>query len=298
MADDGDDKLFAYTLDSGARDETKDFDLDADNGDPRGVWSDGTTIWVADGFIDDKLFAYTLGGARFAVQDLDTRGETSDPRGIWSNGTTIWVADRENQAHRTLVAFDLPEYSGAGLSGLTISSTINSGLPSQAVLSPKFVPDNYAYTARVAYVKHSVVSVTVTPTVLDSTATVRVTVNNGADVGTGTTSDGDIYYTVSDLNVGSNVIQIEVAAGGVTWRYIVEVNRAEFGLAAGNTAARGVWSDGTTIWVADTIADKVFAYTLDSGTWDPRQGCHPARRKWRPHRHLVRRRHHLGGRRW
>ena len=264
VADWREDKLFAYRLDSGARAADRDVVLAADNDDPRGVWSDDTYIWVAD-WREDKLYAYTLAsGARFAAQDLDVSGETYSLRGIWSNGTTIWVADRENQDHRTLVAFDLPEYLGAGLSGLTISSTIDSGLPSPAVLSPRFDHDHDAYTARVAYVKDSVVSVTVTPTVFDSTATVTVTVNNGADVVTGTTSDGDMYHTVSDLNVGSNVIRIEVAAGGVTWEYIVEVNRAEFGLAVNNGFdAEGIWSNGHTIWVADDVDDKLFAYTLD-----------------------------------
>ena len=30
----------------------------------------------------------------------------------------------------------------------------------------------------------------------------------------------------------------------------------------------GVWSDGTTVWVADSAADKIFAYVLTSGARD------------------------------
>ena len=60
------DKLLAYTLATGARNPTKDIVFPADtagtsvpNGAPRGLWSDGTTVWVMDSD-DDKLYAYTL----------------------------------------------------------------------------------------------------------------------------------------------------------------------------------------------------------------------------------------------
>ena len=45
---DEDEKLYAYTLATGAYDSSKDITLHTDNGDPQGIWSDGTTIWVAD----------------------------------------------------------------------------------------------------------------------------------------------------------------------------------------------------------------------------------------------------------
>ena len=93
VADDADDKLYAYTLSSGARDTTKEFTLHSDNSDPTGTWSDGTTIWVADD-VDDKLYAYTLsGGARDTAKEFSLHSDNSDPTGTWSDGTTIWVAN-------------------------------------------------------------------------------------------------------------------------------------------------------------------------------------------------------------
>ena len=61
------------------------------------MWSDGTTIWVADAS-DDKLYAYTLaGGARDTSKEFALAGGTpfssnnnGAPTGIWSDGTTIW----------------------------------------------------------------------------------------------------------------------------------------------------------------------------------------------------------------
>ena len=61
----------------------------------RGIWSDGTTMWVADS-ADDKIYAYDLAtGGRDPAQDIDTLDAAGNTRsrGIWSNGTTMWVAD-------------------------------------------------------------------------------------------------------------------------------------------------------------------------------------------------------------
>ena len=99
IADDEDDKLYAYTLATGAYDSSKDITLHSDNGDPQGIWSDGTTIWVADDE-DDKLYAYALsGGTRqdgtnsTTNQEFSLHADNGDPAGIWSDGTTIWVAN-------------------------------------------------------------------------------------------------------------------------------------------------------------------------------------------------------------
>ncbi|MYH97720.1 MAG: hypothetical protein F4129_14590, partial [Acidimicrobiia bacterium] len=69
--------------------------LAAANQASRGVWSDGTTVWVADSS-QDKIYAYSLAdGSRDATKDIDdlNAAGANHPRGIWSNGTTLWVAD-------------------------------------------------------------------------------------------------------------------------------------------------------------------------------------------------------------
>ena len=80
-----------------ARVSSKDFDtLDAaDNESPTGIWSDGTTMWVAD-YSDDKIYAYSMATkARVSSKDFDTldAADNESPTGIWSDGTTMWVAD-------------------------------------------------------------------------------------------------------------------------------------------------------------------------------------------------------------
>ncbi len=90
-------KLFAYTLSDGARDSAKDFNTlsAAGNTAHQGLWSDGTTMWVADA-TDDKIYAYNLSTrARDSAKDFNNlaAGGNSFPAGIWSNGNTMWVAD-------------------------------------------------------------------------------------------------------------------------------------------------------------------------------------------------------------
>ena len=139
-----------------------DISLHSDNSVPRGVWSDGTTIWVSNNFSrtgsGNKLFAYTLvTGARDAGRDFSTLSAAGNesPEGIWSDGTTMWVADRT---------------------------------------------DNKVYA-----------------------------------------------YKMSDKSNDST---------------------KEFNLDSDNTLPAGLWSDGTTMWVLDNGLDKIFAYTLSSGTRD------------------------------
>ena len=68
----------------------------AGNANPRGIWANATTMWVADDE-DDKLYAYTLAtGAYDSSKDISLHTDNGSSKGIWSNGTTIWVADDED----------------------------------------------------------------------------------------------------------------------------------------------------------------------------------------------------------
>ncbi|MXZ78713.1 MAG: cadherin-like beta sandwich domain-containing protein, partial [Acidimicrobiia bacterium] len=95
----GNETIFAYTLATKQRDPSKDIHVRQPGafGDAhvRDIWSDGTTMWVANHF-EAKLFAYTLAdGQRDPANDLDTDGAGGNeaPMGLWSDGTTMWVSD-------------------------------------------------------------------------------------------------------------------------------------------------------------------------------------------------------------
>ena len=78
---------------------------DAGNRAPEGIWSDGTTMWVADR-TDDKLYAYGFDGSRKAALDMDLHADNKDPRGIWGNEDTIWVANDTGGGIRKIFAYN------------------------------------------------------------------------------------------------------------------------------------------------------------------------------------------------
>ncbi len=95
------DKLFAYTLDGGLRDSSKDHDdlIAAGNRSVRGIWSDGRTMWVAD-WAGEKIYSYAMDTwQRDTGKEFNTlvAAGNDDPLGIWSDGTTMWVVDQRDK---------------------------------------------------------------------------------------------------------------------------------------------------------------------------------------------------------
>ena len=71
----------------------------AGNNSPTGLWSDGTTLWVAD-YQDKKIYAYNLSTkAPDPNNDFNTlqAAGNNSPTGLWSDGTTLWVADYQDK---------------------------------------------------------------------------------------------------------------------------------------------------------------------------------------------------------
>ena len=112
------DSLFAYDIASG--DLLAEYELSSANDDPRGIWSDGVTIWVSDHGAK-RLIAYRLpvlpdaetdsgeegadGEARELERNRDEefpntvlrRASNNSPRGIWSDGDVMYVADESDE---------------------------------------------------------------------------------------------------------------------------------------------------------------------------------------------------------
>ena len=115
-----------------SRDSGSDFTLDAANGYPTGIWSDGTTMWVAD-FEDAKLYAYRMSDrSRDSGKDFNTLFAAGNkfPEGIWSAGSTMWVASRDDAK---LYAYDwnnpatgAPTITGAVRVGETLAAGTRS----------------------------------------------------------------------------------------------------------------------------------------------------------------------------
>ena len=133
VLDGGKNALFAYDLATGEL--IAEYALDSANNDPRGLWSDGVTIWVSDHGAK-RLFAY-----RIVAQDTETatgedeeaaplervrdeefanlsRASNNSPRGIWSDGDVMYVAD---ESDGKVYSYNLPDAIDARLATLTLS---------------------------------------------------------------------------------------------------------------------------------------------------------------------------------
>ena len=201
----------------------------AGNDKPRGIWSDGDTMWVADDS-DDKIYAYDMATkGRVPSLDIDTlaaAGNTT-PAGIWSDGDTMWVLDNGSLgpplvdgkifAYKMVDDPATPENEfGARDAGEDFNS-----------LFPPLDPDDSDYPLPAAYI--------------------------GADIW----SNGETLW-VSDRYDGRLVaydLETKARQGGEDFS---ESYLSNFGI----TDPRGIWSDGDTMWVTDGVDDKIYAFTL------------------------------------
>ncbi len=124
--------------------------------------------------------------------------------------TVYYVEVTDSSSNKTYVKVTVaPKSSDATLSALTVNDNVT--------LTPAFNSNTTAYTASV---ENTVASVTVTPTVTDENATVKV---NNTDVASGSASEA------INLTVGSNAIKVLVTAedGTTTKEYTITITRAD-----------------------------------------------------------------------
>ena len=230
---DGHGKIFAYKLSDGSRDDTKDFPLYLEsNWAARGIWSDGTTVWVSD-YEAAKLFAYTLAtGARVEASDITLHHLNDSAQGIWSDGTTIWVAqwnsDRFFAYDLATGAYDpnkdfnrtpgnryprdiwsdgttlyVPDHYGHKLFAYNMTepamdAELSALTLSGITLSPQFASSIYTYSADAAKIP---AETTVTATTNNSNAVAVIKLDGVVD------TDGTV-----GLKSGENTITVEVTA--------------------------------------------------------------------------------------
>ena len=300
VVDDGDDKLYAYDLEDKTRVSAKDFDglKAAGNEDPAGIWSDGATMWVAD-YVDDKIYAYLTGSRAWdPAQDFDTLRVPGnrDPQGIWSDGTTLWVADTgdEDTGADKLYAYDLDTKARVPAKDFdTLAAAGNNdprGLWSDG--ATMWVADTgdedtgadklYAYDldtkARVPAREFETLqgANNNAPTgIWSDGATMWVAEYR---VGCITFYDSGTCYRWGPVTYGIGIFAYDTPVGTVQISPTDPIAdpaafdrdpSLEFGRSlydAGNSHPRGLWSDGTTMWVVDDGDDKLYAYDLEDKT--------------------------------
>ena len=223
-----------------------DITLHSDNAAAYGIWSDGTTIWVAD-ITDDKLYAYALAdGTRLTSKEFDLHSDNGNPRGIWSDGDTIWVADDDDK----LYAYALADGTRQDGSGGTTNKEFDLSNDHQA---PQGMWSNGSTIWVVNDGNDNLYAYGLTGTRRD----VRdIDLDRDNHTPTGIWSDGDTIWVANfNLSLGTKLYAHDLYRGK-------RRTDLDLDLDSGNGYPRGIWSDGDTVWVADIAADKLYAYAL------------------------------------
>ena len=251
-------KLFAYLLADGTRQVAKEFDLHTDNGTPAGIWSNGTTMWVTDQ-LDDKIYAYshaTLG--RSAAEDFDTLSAAgnNNPTRMTGDGTTVWALDYTD---KKIYSYNGAISSDATLSTLTVSPKDIIGFdPARESHYDVGLPRTVSRAIVSATANHPLSSVEIMPTdAVGGTPGHQVNLSTGRNVVT-------ITVTAEDDTEKTYRVSIN---RGVTTPYGWKASDDFDGLIpAGQTLARSITSNDTTMWVLDGSDDTIYAYRKSDGT--------------------------------
>ena len=236
----------------------------AGNDNPMGIWSDGTTMWVVQrpsSFVGHspipKLFAYNMATKqRDSAKDFNTldAAGNDNPTGLWSDGSTMWVVDHSDEK---VYAYDMdtkarfPSEDFNNLYRINIDGEADEqdakpfGILSDGDIM--WVLDNdgddlsiYAYD-------------------MDTKAHVpnedfRSLAAAGNEFPGGIWADETIMFVANSFAPNRIFAYWRSNKAPVAARHI--------SLSAQNNRARGIWSDGSTMWVSDSGDAKLYAYTL------------------------------------
>ncbi len=249
-------RIFAYNLADGSRDASKEINLYYANYRPSGVWSDGTTMWVADSSWD-RLYAYNMAsGSRDVSREFKLHSDNGHPTGLWSDGTTIWVADSRD---RKLYAYTDGSRDASKEFDLHSENANPRGIWSDGTtIWVVDLADTKLYAYNLADGRHLGSSADGGDFWLDRA---RNAYPRGAwsDGTTIWVADG-FYdslqpYELRQQNAAPADITLTHDIGYDYWR-------------GARVAPKSLWTDGTTLWVADTATWKLYAYNLADGSRD------------------------------
>ena len=221
---------------------------DAENDNPFGLWSDGTTMWVGDnGFTRTKIYAYDLATkARNSSEDFNTLVAAGNLtcRGIWSDGTTMWVIDSED---RKIYAYSL---STKARNTNEEFNTLAAGNRSPQDLwsdgTTMWVADNLRGTNSKLY------AYKMSDKTRDSAKDFDTLNDAGNTFARGLWSDGTTMW-VLDFD-DDRLYAYKMSDKTRDSAKDFDTLNAE------NQHPGPIWSDGTIMWVADTTDIKIYAY--------------------------------------
>ena len=230
----------------GERDSTKDMRYESSL--PRGLWSDGTTLWVLTQS-NKKLSAYLLDtGTRLPTLDIDVRA-LSHPGGVWGDGDTLWVTNNAPGAPEVVGYYrPIAEPLVARVSLQDASSATSATV---RVLVP-FLEDGHS---EMVHLRH------------------RSALADTWTTATAKAAAGTVDFSLSGLTANATlVVQASLestfaAASTVTGEFALRPLGKDIPLTEGGTV-RGLWADDDTLWAVSADAGHVHAYDLDTRAHD------------------------------
>ena len=226
---------------------TRDIDeLDRDNDLPTGIWSDGKTLWVVENSASgaDRVFAYDLQtGERQpdAEFELDRRNRFS--HGIWSDDEIVWIAD---SGQDQLFAYNLA--NGERLEARDIELADRNRDP-RGIWSD----------GETLYVLDSVKDALFVYDFETGELRAEYPLDKLNKSPRGIWSDGVMLWVSDD---GAKRLFAYRVEDETLKRHEDEEFTFRSLLKAGNGDARGIWSDGDVVYVADEQDDKVYTYNI------------------------------------
>ena len=234
-----------------------DLDLDENNYRPHGLWSDGTTMWVADES-DRKLYAYTLSTkARDPDKDIDTSRAAGRPYGLWSDGTTMWVAHPDASE---LYGYSLATRARDPVKDFEVLGAQGNGSPHGLWSdgTTMWVADRR---------QHKLFAYSLATESYDAGKDFDTLEAAGQRWPTGIWSDGTTMWVADreDTKLYAYSVATKARDPGKDFDTLE---------AAGQRWPTGIWSDGATMWVATASSEQLYAYALprDGGGVTPTFG--------------------------
>ena len=236
-------------------------ELDGGNDRTTGVWSDGTTLWVADNAdgTGDAVYAYDLAsGERVEEREFDLAEANRAPRGIWSDRSVVWVSD---SGRERLFAYDLATGERLEEREFALAERNSDARGIWSDEETMWVLDSRA-NALFAYGFES------------GELLAEYALADANDDPHGLWSDG-VTIWVSDHGAKRLIAyRLPVLPDAETdpgeedadddARELERVREEEFTelSKASNNSPRGIWSDGDVMYVADESDDRVYSYNM------------------------------------
>ena len=239
-------------------------ELDGGNDRTTGLWSDGTTLWVADnadgaGDAGDAVYAYDLAsGERVEEREFDLAEANRAPRGLWSDRSVVWVSDSGRErlfAYRLADGERLEEREFALAAGNSDARGIWSDEETMWVLDGRTdALFAYALASGELLAEYALDSANDDPRGIWSDGVTIWVSDHGAK--------RLIAYRLPVLPDAETDSGEEDADDDA--RELERVSDEEFTelSKASNNSPRGIWSDGEVMYVADESDDRVYSYNM------------------------------------